>query len=138
MVDGTQHHNNRRFELACNLFTRARLIAGQLLDQDGCCHCHRILPLQISASHNLAASYSARGKLDTAGRVLEQLHHSLLHLCLCDAKPRRLRIVALGELDDSLFALTSSLGARGRFDELYEAISETELVAEQAARQLLH
>lgn len=138
MLQGKQLHNKRAFKKACGAFSLALQVAQQLIDLRPLEGTQNYIQLKIAASHNLSASFSALGQLSNASQVLEDLHQSLLKVCLAPAVPRQLRIIALGALDNSLFSLTSSLGAQGRVDQLYRVISETDRVAELAAVQLLH
>lgn len=138
MSSGKLHHNNREFKQACQRFSQALNVSQLLIDLKPLQGSQNYLSLKIAASHNLSASFSALGQLANASRVLEELHQSLLKLCLAPAVSRALRIKALGALDNSLFSLTSNLGLEGKVDQLYTVISETDRVAELAAAQLLH
>lgn len=135
---GTAHHNNRNYHQACRHFSQALEISQLLIDLKPLEGSQNYLSLKIAAAHNLATSYAALGQLADAGETLTDLHHSLLKLCLAPAIPRSLRLTALGALDNSLFSLTSNLGSRGKIDQLYQIIDQTDQAAELAAAQLLH
>ncbi|GAB3099468.1 hypothetical protein G8770_03295 [Aestuariicella hydrocarbonica] len=138
MHTGKLYHNNRDFTQACHHFSQALGISQLLIDLRPLQGNHNYLPLKIAASHNLSASFSALGKLTQARHVLEELHASLIQLCLAPSISRGIRVTALGALDNSLFSITSLLGLEGKVDQLYKVISETDQAAELAAAQLLH
>lgn len=138
MSSGTLHHNNRNYHQACRHFSQALEISQLLIDLKPLEGSQSYLPLKIAAAHSLAAAYSSLGQLADAGETLAELHYALLKLCLAPSIPRSLRLIALGALDNSLFSLTSNLGARGKIDQLYQIINETDQVAELAAAQILH
>lgn len=138
MSSGALHHNNCNYHQACRYFFQALEISELLIDLKPLEGNQSYLSLRIAAAHSLAASYSALGQLADAGETLSELHQSLLKLCLAPSISRSLRLTALGALDNSLFSLTSNLGARGKIDQLYQIIDQTDEVAELAAAQLLH
>lgn len=138
MTSGAVHHNNRNYHQACRHFSQALAISELLIDLKPLEGSQSYLSLRIAAAHSLAASYSALGQLADAGETLTELHQSLLKLCLAPSISRSLRLTALGALDNSLFSLTCNLGARGKIDQLYQIIHQTNAVAELAATQLLH
>ena len=138
MREGRQQHNTGNFKTARNHFQAALQLVNQLIDLNPLQGNLQYLPLKIAASHNLSISLSSLGQLGNAQLVLEELHRVLLKLCLAPAVTKQLRITALGALDNSLFSLTSVMGLRGKVDQLYRVINETDQVAELAASQLLH
>jgi hypothetical protein len=95
------------------------------------------LDMLYFSSHNLAACLNAQNKGLLAKNILMELHEYLIELITNQFKPRKIRLEALANLDNSLFSLLSQLGFLNQTREIHQEIIRAEQIATCAYSKLL-
>ncbi len=139
MQQGQSAHQQGNFARAEHYFNHALNLAEQLQHKSVLPRKqHDVLSMLFVASHNLSASLAAQGSAIKAVKALRDCHYRLLLICTSTSSLREDRVEALGILDNSLFSLSSQLGALGHIDEMYRVIRETECIANNTEVALWH
>lgn len=95
-----------------------------------------VFELSFMASHNLAACYNQLWSAADAEAILREHFTRVVKYCSDPMKPKKCRLDALANLDNSLFSLASQMAHIGKLAELQELIRVTEEFAEGIALQL--